>query len=389
MKMMSTVAVFNNAAHTTKPETEAGVVMVIRSDEQHATQELVQNIAEHMKSLEPNKQKHSKIEKKVESLIHRKYMKWKHQVLDAKADCLDYKQHGITDIDEQYIKAIFYDAEALAKQTVVNAEKLADKRFGQDRAPTVYISLDDMIRGNSDQWQDLAYSRIFNLAGNEHYGYTGRPGYEEIDTQLDSIRQHLQDMCARYGVTSVPVVLMEDNVRRSGMLNWITDYMDQKGIFDHAELCGISTCFCCADDDELSAIRLRDKIVPVERVIDFTDHKIDVVTPRDYLFDGMVVNVNDQKTRLPVIFMDVEERCRIAADKVDEFRERVRDINISFCEEVENKFGIDLPLEWFKGNDAMTHVTGIEETQRMVDVMNTIQIPAKTPPPTPAQHTLK
>ena len=143
----------------------------------------------------------------------------------------------------------------------------------------------------------------------------------------------------------------------------------RSGIFDYGDLAGISTCFCCADDAEKALIMCKGKEVPVVAVIDFDSMKVDVVTPRDLLFDGFVVEIGGRTTRLPGVFMETEKVFKIPASRVLRFHEEVRNINTEFCESLETELNVSLSLSWFKVADAISFVTGQKPESAMKNVL--------------------
>ena len=167
----------------------------------------------------------------------------------------------------------------------------------------------------------------------------------------------------------MPIVLLEDNVRHAKMLNWVIERMERHNIFEHGDLAGISTCFCCAANEEREAIKYRGQTVPVTAVVDFKAAKIDVATPRDLMFDGFVVETPAGVGRLPGIFMDVAKLFKIKPSRADVFEKEVRKANVAFCESMEEKFETPIPLKWTVGAEAISHVTGYSLETSMARVM--------------------
>jgi hypothetical protein len=157
------------------------------------------------------------------------------------------------------------------------------------------------------------------------------------------------------------------------MLNWVIDLMEQKGIFEHAGLAGISTCFCCATPEERNAIRFDGKTVPLTSVVDYGGAIVDVVTPRDLLFDGRVVEYEESGTtqigRLPGPFMDSAKLFKIKPDREADFERRVIKANILFCAKLEEKFGLEIPVQWFGAAPVIAATTGCDQNDRMIDVL--------------------
>jgi hypothetical protein len=149
------------------------------------------------------------------------------------------------------------------------------------------------------------------------------------------------------------------------MLNWLFDNLEAHGVLDDAHISGIASCFCCASDEERQKIQSKGKVVPIKAVVDYHGAKVDVITPRDLLFDGFVVDIEGEKTRLPGIFMDVKSRFKIEAEYELNFRKDVLKANLDFCTKVKKHFGIDLQIGWFAVSKAICHVMKVEPNMPM------------------------
>jgi hypothetical protein len=268
------------------------------------------------------------------------------------------------------MEAVFFDGNELAEETIRRARLLlppGDPSRETGRPPIVCISLDELINERADHKGEISFSRLFSFAG-EQRDYTGRPGKKPLAEQFADIRTLLEGLHKEYGVP-VPVVLLEDNVRHARMLNWVIDRMEDHGIFDHGRLGGISTCFCSASQTEREAIRHRGAVVPLIPVVDFGNLKTEVITPRDLLFDGFVVELDGRKTRLPGLFMDTAKMFKIDPEKETSFKREVLDASISFCESIRHEFGIAPPVSWFATADAVCHAADAGPETPMANIL--------------------
>lgn len=388
--------VFNDAADSSysdslfAPGSAPGLKFIIRTDAAHATSFLKSNIVNALQA-DPAKaaaflmKSHSAtLPQGVSKVVHQAYRAWGHGVLEAMADCLDYGRYGMTEEDVKNLNVYFYNAHRLSEEVVRKATQMVaeNSEFGPC-APVIYVSLDEMIEGTEGYWSKIAFSRHFSLSGDQHFGYMARPGSQPLEEQIAALRELVDKVARQYGA-AVPIVLLEDNVRHAKMLNWVIGLMDEAQLFTNGRLAGIATCFCCASESEREAIKLGERSIPVGVVVDCKDEVVDVTTTRDLLFDGIVVQANGEAARLPVLFMDLEKMFKIDAAKVDEFRERVRQIDMDFCCLLEGYLGMPLPLSWFSVSNAVSAVTGCTAETTMIEVLQRYvpdMIAPQSPPP--------
>ncbi len=360
---------FNEVAEfSSTPSVSDGLIYAVRTDANFATESLKQNITAHMIASGSNEAPES-IGARVKSTVHSAYRDWGQDILRAMAKSIDYKAYGITDPRRRFLEAHLYNAGDLASDVKAKARRLGIKASGKD-VPVLMVSLDGMIDTTAEKGQEIAFSRLFSHCGTSQYDYVARPGTKPIDEQIIDLRDTLAKMKQKHG-TDIPFVLLEDNVRQARMLNWFIEKLDSHGVFNHGTLAGISTCFCCASQKERDAIKFRGKTVPMAVAVDYKDVLVDVTTPRDLMFDGFVIETEkDKRTRLPGIFMDVSSRFKIHPNAAESFVNRVRRTNIEFCASVEKSLNVSLPLGWFTGGDAMSHVTGHSLDTPMTHVMH-------------------
>lgn len=361
----------------TTPPPSDGLILAIRTDASHAMYSLRRNIVASLQqdavqaafgpaSKEVARPDH---ESQTRQVLHRNYQSWGRKVLAAFADCLDYAQYGITDPARQKLDIHFYNAAALADDAVSKGIGHVQKAKGP--APLL-LTLDDMIEPKLQQnWGEIAFSRLFSADGKQQLDYVGRPGRPPLPKQIDLVRQHVGAL-ARAAQEPVPIILVEDNVRHAKMLNWVIGKLHDGGVFEHGRPAAITTCFSMANEAERAAIRYQGAQIPVVASVDYQSAKVDVITPRDLLFDGLVVQTGkDSMGRLPGVFLDeasLVSRFKIRPDKTEEFLHRTRQANMAFCYNVEREIGKDLPLGWFAGSDPISRLTG-EPPERPMHVV--------------------
>lgn len=356
--------VFNHQGIPSKANPFEGLTFALRTDAHHATSALKQNLIDHF-----NAAADPAFGLRLRRRVHAAYQVWGHDILKAMAKNLDYARYGLTDRRDHFLNVHFYDAHQLADDAVSKGAALVRQNAGGRQAPPVfYISLDDMIEPATEHRGEIAFSRLFSADGQQQLGYRARPGKKPLGQQFNDVRTLLETFHKTHG-QKLQIVLLEDNVRHAKMLNWVIDLMEDHKIFDHADLAGISTCFCCAPQEERDAIRHRGKTVPLTCVVDYKGAQIDVVTPRDLLFDGFVVETDDSTGRLPGIFMDVAKLFKIRPEKTGAFENKVHRANMAFCKTLEEEFNVTLPLKWFAGAGAISYIAGYAPETPMTDIL--------------------
>lgn len=380
--------IFNEVSQYDSPSSSQGLVFAVRTDARHATELLKNNIVENILARPGTSLAPDDVVRYVDEIVHGHYKTWGHDVLRAIAGNLDYGLYGLDKSSQQFLNIHFYDSRDLALDTLKKAEEMvkASEVPGAVSVPPVYISLDGMIDSASDDLTKVEFSRVFSFDSDTQSGYTARPGTAPLDEQIDKLCQRLKSIKEKYGA-DVPFVLVEDNVRHARMLNWFITKLEDHGVFDYGRLAGIATCFCCAPDKEREAIRHNGQTVPLAISVDYKDAKVDVTTPRDFLFEGYVVQVGDKTSRLPGIFMDVTKLYKIRPDRAEQFREKIYRSNLEFCCNLEAEFDLKIPLSWFVGADAVAHVTGHPQSAPIVDILRqpTKKYTSGTPSPAPPQ----
>lgn len=305
----------------------------------------------------------------IKQVVNGAYAEWGHEVLNI------LHVTTVKEVDEELSNLPttnfhLYDAGRLSQHVIKQAHEFVT----ESGEKPVLVSLDDIVSSVQPGLKEIAFSRLFSLDGRNQYDYVARPGHAPIETQMAALKQYLDRKAVETGHAS-SIVFLEDNVRHAKMLNWLNDQLENAGVLENADIVGISSCFCCADVEERAKIQSKGKIIPVQAVVDYKGAKIDVITPRDLLFDGFVVDIKGENKRLPGIFMDVVKRFKIEPEAEKQFRENVIDANIAFCTKVEQHFGITLPVEWFAVSDAVVHVTGKPGATPMRQVMQSLKQP--------------
>jgi len=342
-----------------------GLTYALRTDANHATALLKKNILHNFnKAAQPDAVRY------VDQTVHKAYRAWGQDILKAISTGLNYSQYGIEDAQNRFLNVHFYNARDLARDAVKKGRALIRQTMPEHgQKPIFFISLDDMVDKNNTHWGEFSFSRLFDPAISTYSEYCARPGAKPLQDQLSGLVSFAKKFHDTNGY-KLPIILLEDNVRHAKMVNMIIGMMEESGLFQQADLAGISTCFCCADQDERAKIQRSDgTVIPVISVVDYKGAKIDVATPRDLLFDGYVVKTSDGTGRLPAIFMDAAKLFKIAPEHAAAFDAKVLKANLKFCERLESRFKTDLPLRWFAGASAISHFGGHSIDAPMRDVL--------------------
>ncbi len=354
---------------------EGRLTLVIRDDTEHVTSHLKERLIhditikpscrERFNALAAHVDDAGSIEQRVNSVVNNAYQIWLRKSFYALGKYVDVNKYDLDDSRRNKLSVHMYNAQDLTDVIVDRAQNMAGKPHG---VQPYLISLDDMIPVPEGLGGEISFSRLFSICGRDYFDYTARPGHPAIAEQMKIVREDLE---RRYQETGhkQPIVLLEDNVRHARMLNWLENQMDEAHLFDYGYLAGISTCFCSANDDELSKIKHKGKSVPVTVGVNYHGVNSDVQTPRDLLFDGFVVKIDGEKGRLPGIFMDVASRFSVKEDCADEFTREMRHVNFEFCEDIQKNLGVNIPLSWFVGAKPVSYVTNTHANTSMMKVM--------------------
>jgi len=358
---MPTKVTFNGVVNKKNAGNPEELRFAIRTDDHYATAGVTERI---IKQFKDNSLMKSGA---IAGVVRDAYDAWMDAALKEIADCLDYSHYPHNDAAHP-AQIDFYDPEDLARDAMQKGSELCQQCGAKPGVPTLYVTLDEMIDGSGGEGAEIAISREFSLDSAQQPGYQARPGKKPVVEQMKDLAQRLAQMKAQYG-ENIPIVLLEDNIRHADMLNWVIDRMQENNVFDSGTLAGIATCFCVASREECEKIVHDGKIVPVAAVVDFAGSLTDVLTPRDLLFDGHVVKLGNDMCRLPSIFMDPVKLFKIAPEKADDFRAGIHNINAAFCEQLEKKLGVPVPLSWFPAAEAISRVTGCAIDAPMTEVI--------------------
>jgi hypothetical protein len=354
--------------------------LVIRDDTQHVMQPLKQLITDHLinkrmrargqfNEQASTKNKEPLLEAHVAFVVDKAYRLWMDKSLAALGRHLDLDKAGLAAGADNDLLVHLYDPQALSEEIIRKAEVQAETfDDGLGLTNPYFISLDDMIVVPEGRGGEISFSRLFSLCGKDYFDYVARPGHASITDQMTGVKADLKKRFEETG-EKASIVLLEDNVRHARMLNWLENKMDEAGLFEHATLAGISTCFCSASPSELQDITHKGQSVPVAIGVNYRGVNADVQTPRDLMFDGFVVKIDGEKGRLPGIFMDVASRFSIQENLADEFKDDIKRINRSFCYHIKRELDVTVPLSWFISSDPVAHVTNMSPNTPMINVM--------------------
>ncbi len=318
------------------------------------------------------------------AILEKAYEKWGHEIVSAQASHLAYEeQYSLPHPTSHGTHIHFHSADSLASAVIRQAEALLKKGADNQQKP-LFISLDDMIHKDvflaseaTGEFSEIGFSRHFSHDG-EEMGFVGRPGHVAIDAQISNVREKLHKMRGN-NPHRVPIILIEDNVRRAKTLLWIFKEMEKGGVFNEGDLVGIATCFSVATPEERAKIRHEGKEIPLVVGVNYTNALVDVVTPRDHFFDGFVVKHKDGSFgRLPSFMLSNKEIARnfkISAHAVTEFKSRVIQANIDFCKSVHELTDIILPLKSFTPGPTISEMMDVCPDTPMVNILNRVNNP--------------
>lgn len=334
------------AANQTSRESLA---LLVREDSGFACQDLITAIHENGLICDP-------------AYIRDAYRDWLSDVVNIIGRYIDPEQYDFAANTRLRVTTDFYNAERLKDNVVENAYALTQQK---GNAPAVYVTLDEMLHENRPCWAEIAISRLFNHEGRKTGDFVARPGSAPIEKQMAQLQQQV---AALYRETNErpQVVLLEDNVRHGNMLNTIIGYMQESGVFQNADLAGVSSAFLCAGPDELAKIQHERKSITVRSSVDVSTLSADILTPRDLLMEGVVMPdaTGEKHVRMPVIFLDLARRMKIRPDAQETVRQKICHHNQVFCKAVADHIGReDIPVQWFEGGDGVARVRNDIETE--------------------------
>lgn len=157
----------------------------------------------------------------------------------------------------------------------------------------------------------VGVSRQFDFYTSKQIGITSRPGFDELDNQLDRIKQ-------LHGST---FGIIEDDIYTGGTLKYMIGLLNQHGINVTDVVGGISST------DHID-------MVPIRAAAFYQrDSLLELTDPRDYVFGakdgGLVVTYGGRKCRVPYdqAFVDIVSRSSLAQHHVMLFTRLIRAAN--------------------------------------------------------------
>ena len=102
---------FNETAKDRCPAPERGLTFAIRTDAAFATAPLKEKIIDYIKT-QPDHPLHGKadLEDFVTKITHGAYQVWGHDILTAKAECLNYARYNLQEPEDKSLHVHFYNA---------------------------------------------------------------------------------------------------------------------------------------------------------------------------------------------------------------------------------------------------------------------------------------
>ncbi|MDD3371983.1 MAG: hypothetical protein PHE27_09190 [Alphaproteobacteria bacterium] len=362
------------------------LTLVVRTDTNFATREIKSAFAAN--ALELTKPKGKDLsEETFNKVVAEAYCEWGTKIVNALAENLDYDCYTLPP-PLNPVNIHFHSADSLAHATIKKAQEQMKDTHGEN-AKILYVSLDDMIHEDvfrltkiENPFAEIGFSRLFSQAGRES-GYVARPGRTPIENQIEEINAKVKEMRGD-DAERVSIMFLEDNVRYARTPLWIIKEMEQAGVFENARIDGIATCFSVATEEEQEKLLFEGKKIPLIIGVNYANSKVDVVTPRDHFFDGMVVRDRNGKLgRIPSFLLaehEIAKNFKIAPERAASFRQRIIDANIAFCNKIEKKTSIVLPLDSFTPGKTIANILDIPEKTPMVQVLKQAKARQKLPP---------
>lgn len=187
---------------------------------------------------------------------------------------------------------------------------------------------------------ELGVSRLFDLVTGKQIGITSRPGYPDLEEQIDRIkRTHGYE----YGI-------IEDDIFSGGTLYFIIDLLEKQGVKINSIVAGVSSTKKIGNLDVSAGVYYR------------ADNLLELTDPRDYLFGaangGLVVEFKGSKFRAPYCppLTDVVARSSIDPNKSEIFSKQIRLANL----ELHKTLGsLELRADRFYPKELLQHL-GLE-----------------------------
>jgi hypothetical protein len=358
-------------------ETPSGMLtLVVRTDTKFATRNIQKSFLLNGSELTQDK-RHKVSSEEFNDVVSDAYAEWGTNIVSAWAENLNYDHYNLSP-STTGTHIHFHSADSLAQATIRKAGIMVNK----DTDP-LFVSLDDMIHEDvfraadvRGRFAEIGFSRQFSSQGKEA-GFVARPGKTRIKEQIEAVRQKATEM-REVGGDRIPIIFLEDNVRHARTPLWIINEMQKAGVFENAQVAGIATCFAVASREEREKLRHEEQQIPLVVGVDYTNSLVDVVTPRDHLFDGLVVRVREKLGRVPSFLLAADEIARnfkINPDLANVFRQQVLDANERFCDHVEEETSVVLPLKSFTPGPTISKILGIPEDMPMKQVLRNVRKP--------------
>lgn len=365
-----------------------GLIFVIRKDANYSTSKILEcaySLCRTECTVSP---------RRFAAILEDAYADWGNDVLRVMAGSLDYcGKYNLNPQTNAYVH--FYRSGDLAKSAILKGWRHLKNKL--EREP-LFISLDGMIDKESfiqsknksrfmcGEFAQIGFSRLFSREG-EELGFVGRPEWPRIEDQIAAIKEKTEAMGGSSG-NRVPIILLEDNVRRAKTLLWLFQKMEEGGVFEHAEIKGISTCFSVATKEERKKLVCQGKKVPLIAGVDYANEAADVQTPRDLFFDGPVVALKDGSIgRLPAFMLKSDwlaQSFKILPEVVQGFRLNILEANEGFCETIERETGFVLPLECFVPGQPIAKTLDVDLNTPMKLVLEEVRRRVLSTAPSPS-----
>lgn len=245
------------------PQTQPPLAIVVRADSKFATKKIVTSFCQTGREVfSPSfKEAYAKA-------IRNGYKAWETKVLMATLNHIDLEGvYGLSNEQRPTVETHIYSPNDLVRTTIKRAGAFLTKTY-PEKGKGLFVSLDDMIHGGAfkaseveGQFAEIGFSRIFSHTGTE-LCFVKRPGLVDLDAQIEKLRETVEAIHDG-GRHRVPIILLEDNVRRAKTLLWIFEKMEQAGVLKHGKIIAVATCFSVAKEEEQQKIVCQGSVIPL------------------------------------------------------------------------------------------------------------------------------
>jgi hypothetical protein len=294
--------------------------LITRNDASHATRHMVPCAKDALMASKNLLEDQAEILAK--DILEKSYKNWHERMSSAYAAF--YRPY-----DNSKGSIYIYDAEVTNKHLHQLAETFCVDEYAGVKP--IIVSLDDLITG--PDMHEISFSRLFDMGGIKSQRYVARPSHPSLVEQFNNFAKAVENFDKK-----TPVILLEDNVRKTHMIEWVLDKIDFFELYNKVEVVGVASCFSINYRLHWGVER-EGHYVPIKSLIKYVEPCADVITTRDFLFDGFVVDSPEGPRRLPHVFNNMSRLFDTRENREPHIREILHEINLEFFNAVEKEIG--------------------------------------------------